>query len=74
MNFTTLENNTFFICKSCDYFRSIIIEKKGYIFCAKCGNKMQCKCRKCGLEFKDPFAKFCERCGGIIKNLNPRFK
>ena len=63
MNNPTLDNDTFFVCNCCEYFRSITAKNSKHSYCASCGNEMDCKCRKCGLEFKDPYLKFCERCG-----------
>jgi len=63
MNNPTLDNETFFVCNSCEYFRFITVENREHRFWLRCGNEMECKCYKCGLEFTDPYSKFCERCG-----------
>lgn len=69
MSFSTIDKNIFFICNNCEYFRLIKDENKEHIFCTKCGNEMNCNCRKCNLEFSDPFSIFCERCGEKIKEV-----
>ena len=38
-------------------------------YCTRCGNEMECKCYKCGLEYSDPFALFCRRYGNKIKEI-----
>jgi len=53
-------DKTYQICLKCGYF-SLVREDLPY--CSRCGSSMEKECNQCGMEFDDPFARFCKRCG-----------
>jgi len=53
------------ICGKCGYF----CPKKSEFeieYCSRCGSLMKESCNYCHMDFTDPFARFCRRCGEKI--------
>jgi hypothetical protein len=53
------------ICPTCDYF-SNLEQKENY--CLKCGAQLIEKCKQCGKEITNPYARNCPNCGAAYRS------
>ncbi len=60
-----IQKQSYRICSQCNFFKPKEISLKNE-YCEKCGHELANACKKCHLEFNNPFAKHCKKCGEKI--------